>query len=435
MRKVKSILTVLVLAGASVPAFCYAEFISLGDISEAEFSGRIPAKITLGIAGNDYDLPKTNILSWLREETELSYDSKYRSEIENTDFCSYKKSLSCKLSFSSQDQNHIRKVSSLSADKDAIVKFIDELAEKTKKDPENARLKMEDGRVSVFSLSSSGQNLDAPSSVETLEKYLTSENYPGKIELPYKETRPEISTDSIDNLGITSLIGEGVSNFAGSPKNRILNIKVAVKRFEGLLIKPGEEFSFVGNLGEVDAEHGYYPELVIKKDKTEPEFGGGVCQVSTTVFRAAINAGLEITARRNHAYPVGYYNPQGMDATVYVPRPDLRFINNTPSYILIEPRIEGNQLIFDFYGTDDGRKVEVIGPKILERNPDGSMKTTFTQQVYGKDGKLAREDVFNSSYDSPSKYPHPSTSEDLLTEKPKDWSQKEWDIYKKAHNL
>jgi vancomycin resistance protein YoaR len=122
-----------------------------------------------------------------------------------------------------------------------------------------------------------------------------------------------------------------------------------------------------------------------------------------------------------------------MDATVYVPRPDLRFINNTPGYILIETRIEGTELIFDFYGTTDARKTEIIGPKIIERNPDGSMKTTFTQKVYDQDGNTFINDTFNSAYDSPSKYPHPG--EEKITEKPKGWSDNEWKKYKKENSM
>ena len=108
-----------------------------------------------------------------------------------------------------------------------------------------------------------------------------------EIELPYTTTEPKIKSSRASSLGINTLIGEGVSNFRGSPKNRIFNINVATEKFNGVLISPGEEFSFVKTLGEVDGEHGYAPELVIKKDKTEPEFGGGICQVSTTAFRAA----------------------------------------------------------------------------------------------------------------------------------------------------
>jgi len=178
----------------------------------------------------------------------------------------------------------------------------------------------------------------------------------------------------------------------------------------------------------VDGEHGYLPELVIKNNVTEPEFGGGICQVSTTAFRAAIYSGLKITARKNHAYPVSYYNPQGMDSTVYVPNPDLRFINNTPNYILIQTKIVGTQLIFDFYGTDDGRKTTVDGPYTTDKQPDGSLKAHFTQHVIDKDGKEFIDDIFNSAYGSPYKFPHPGGP--TLATKPANWSDDEWKNYK-----
>jgi vancomycin resistance protein YoaR len=303
------------------------------------------------------------------------------------------------------------------------------------KDPVEPKFKLEDGKVTAFSDKYSGLKLKTEESQKILaEKLLDPKNISsGEIALSYEILEPKNEIGDINNLNINTLIGEGTSNFRGSPKNRIFNINVATNRFNGILIKPGEDFSFVKVLGPVDAENGYLPELVIKRDKTEPEFGGGICQVSTTTFRAAIYSGLKITARRNHAYPVGYYNPQGLDATVYIPWPDLRFINNTPGYILIQTKIEGTQLIFQFYGTDDGRKTEIVGPKILERKPDGSMKTTFTQKVSDSDGKVFIEDIFNSNYDSPNKYPHPG--EEILKEKPKDWTKGEWRAYKKAHGI
>ena len=162
--------------------------------------------------------------------------------------------------------------------------------------------------------------------------------------------------------------------------------------------------------------------LVIKNNVTTPEFGGGICQVSTTVFRAAIFSGLKITARKNHAYPVHYYNPQGFDATVYIPRPDLKFINNTPGYILIQAHIdlEKKELTFDFYGTDDGRKTEVDGPHIISRGANGAMKTIFTQKVFDKNGSLFINDSFKSNYASPNKYPHPG-QKTTFTKKPKNF--------------
>ncbi|KKP79474.1 MAG: hypothetical protein A2271_04065 [Candidatus Moranbacteria bacterium RIFOXYA12_FULL_35_19] len=394
----------------------------------------LPADLNLAVNGFSYPIGKSEISAWLEGQSRLAYDKNYFSEIENNNFCKYEKSLVCRLSFSYKNQAHIKKRECLKIKDTALNSFLEDLARKSNKDPLDAKFKIENGKVVAFSLSALGTRLDTKKSADILKNYLADKNFSSSLELPIEKIQPEITSNSINDLGITSLIGEGKSNFAGSPKNRIFNIKVATDRFNGTLIKPGEEFSFVKILGEVDGEHGYLPELVIKHDKTEPEFGGGICQVSTTAFRAAIYSGLKITARRNHAYPVSYYNPQGMDATVYIPQPDLRFLNDTPKYILIETKIEGKELFFNFYGTADGRKVNIIGPKILEKNPDGSMKTILTQQILDANGNLIREDIFNSNYDSPNKYPHPGT-ENVLTEKPKDWSNKEWKNYKKAHGL
>lgn len=391
----------------------------------------------LKINGISSELPQSEIKKWTAIKTDLIYNPNYQTEIENPDLCRYKKSVVCQLLFSSKKEKHIQKISETAIDKDLVGKFLDDLAGKINRDPQDAKFFIENGRVSVFSLNEKGIKLDKEKSLEIFVSFLekNSLSQEKSLELPFKEIAPEIFIDSIDSMGIASLIGEGKSNFRGSPKNRIHNIKVGSDRFNGILIKPDEEFSFVKILGEVDAEHGYLPELVIKKDKTEPEFGGGICQISTTAFRAAIYSGLKITTRKNHAYPVAYYNPQGMDATVYIPWPDLRFKNNTPGYILIQTKISGTELVFDFYGADDGRKTEIEGPKILERKPDGSMKTTFTQKVYDKDGDIFIEDIFNSNYDSPDKYPHPGETNDIFTSKPNDWSDKEWSKYKKEHGI
>ena len=434
MKTLKNILISLIFFLILCPGIVSAYSSVSKNSLPADILEKIPNEFNLVVNGTSYPINKVDIGNLLEEKNLLSFDKNYSSEIENTNICQYNSSLICRLSFPYKNQDHIKKIYNFEISNEALENFIEDLARKVNKDPVDAKFKVENGKVTAFSLSSPGLKLNKQKSLEQLKEYLLAQNFSKSLELSTQKIQPEISSDSQDNLGIDSLIGSGESNFAGSPKNRIYNIKVATNRFNGVLIKPGEEFSFVKILGEVDGEHGYLPELVIKHDKTEPEFGGGICQVSTTTFRAAINSGLEITARRNHAYPVSYYNPQGMDATVYVPRPDLRFINNTPGYILIETQIEGTKLIFNFYGTDDGRRVNIIGPKILSRESDGSMKTTFTQQVFDKNDKLIREDVFNSNYDSPNKYPHPG-SETVLTKKPSDWSSNEWKEYKKAHGM
>lgn len=414
----------LVLMGTS---FALAETTKMPDVS---------AIIKLKINGAEFALSQAETEKWMKKKGALVYDPEYSSEMENGNFCQYKKSFDCALTFNSQKETCVKKVYRITVDEKMVKQYVEDLSRQADRDPENAKLKMENGKAAAFSLGAKGVALDQKKSSEILISFLKNdERFDGRaLELPYKESSPEISIDSIENMGITTLIGEGRSNFRGSPKNRIFNIKVATERFNGTLIKPGEDFSFVKVLGEVDGEHGYRPELVIKKDKTEPEFGGGICQVSTTAFRAAINSGLKITSRRNHAYPVSYYNPQGMDATVYVPRPDLRFVNDTPGYILIQTKIEGTELVFQFYGTSDGRKVNIIGPRITERKPDGGMKTSFTQQIVDAAGNMIREDIFKSDYDSPNKYPHPGQTT-ALTTKPKGWSDNEWEKYRKANGI
>ncbi len=309
--------------------------------------------------------------------------------------------------------NKSEKILGASASEEKIKDYLLALVPQINSEPVNAQLEFKKGKIEIFSLSQEGIALDIEKSINEIRKIIfIEENYKNgseteiDVQLVMEKVQPEITTESIDNMGITALLATGESNFYGSPSNRKHNIAVGAARFQGILVGPGDEFSFNEALGDVGPREGYLPELVIKKGETVPEYGGGLCQVSTTAFRAAVQAGLEITERKSHAYPVKYYDPQGTDATIYPPHPDLSFKNNTPAYILIQTRVEGNKLFFDFYGSDDGRKVELIGPYIYDKQPDGSMKSVWTQQVYDKNEKLLFEKKFYSVYKSPALYPH-----------------------------
>ncbi|MCD6094748.1 VanW family protein [bacterium] len=287
-------------------------------------------------------------------------------------------------------------------DERLIESYLSELSETVNVEPKNPTLSFKEGKLEIVSPPKTGRVLKIKESAKEIqEKILRKET---TITLLFEEKKPSITEEKIKELQIEKLIGTGTSNFAGSPKNRIHNIKIGASKFNGVLIAPDEEFSFNKTLGEVGPAQGYLPELVIKKNKTVPEYGGGICQVSTTMFRAAVNSGMKITARTPHAYPVKYYNPQGFDATVYDPYPDLRFINNTGGYILIQSKIEGNNLTFEFYGKDDKRKVIVKGPYQYDFKEDGSMKAKLYQEVW-REGKLILKQTFLSSYKSPKLYP------------------------------
>lgn len=387
------------------------------------------------IQAGDYKetISANDLSSFIRLDTRKTYIPSLRSEIENTHFCPAKK-LFCVFSLSHFFRRHIHITATKTIDKTRLETFVKELAEKSVQDPVDAKFSVLDGRVIVAEQEKSGHRLKEKESLSLLERALeNTATETIKISLPTEITKPKLSASDIERLGLKELVGEGRTNFKGSPKNRIYNIKRALQQFQNIIIAPDEEFSFVKYLGEVDGEHGYLPELVIKHNRTEPEFGGGICQVSTTMFRAAIYSGLKITQRRNHAYPVKYYRPYGMDATVYLPKPDLTFINNTPGAILVQSSIENDtELIFRFYGTKDGRAVTIDGPHILQSNPDGSMKTVFSQLVTDASGTNLINDSFWSNYKSPSLFPHPG-DEPIYTTKPEGWSAKQWSEYKKIH--
>ena len=296
------------------------------------------------------------------------------------------------------DKNNPKnKVLGITLNRQVLADYLTTLGSSINQDPIDAQFKIEGDRVTEFTLSQDGLKLEIEKNIQKLRKEIGVEK---RIELEVSIIPPKIATKNINNLGVTSLVGKGVSNFGGSPNNRIHNIKIGAAEFHGVLIKPGEEFSFLNILGEVGPEQGYKPELVIRKTATVPEYGGGLCQVSTTAFRAAINSGLPIIERQPHAFPVVYYNPQGFDATIYPPHPDVRFTNNTPGNLLIQTKIDGSYLTFEFYGTDDGRKVEIDGPHQYDLKSDGSMKAKFTRKIL-RHGELVEEKTFYTIYKTP----------------------------------
>jgi len=266
---------------------------------------------------------------------------------------------------------------------------------------QNAKFLLKQNGLELIEDSKKGRELLIDGNYEDItRKVLTNER---THELLTRETGADINADNIDDLGIMELVASGESDFSGSPRNRKHNIAVAAEKLNGILIQPNEEFRLVENIGEINAEAGYLPELVIKQNKTVPEYGGGLCQIATTNFRAAVNAGFEITERKNHSYAVHYYDPQGTDATIYSPRPDLRFVNDTGNHILMQTKIDGDKLSFEFYGTKDNREVILDGPHYWDRRASGALKARWNQKVM-LDGMLLREQEFISVYDSPANY-------------------------------
>lgn len=259
-----------------------------------------------------------------------------------------------------------------------IKEWVVELAQTVNKEPQNATFRFtEQEKVEEFYPARDGVSVLEETTTDGIVFALNKlENNSDKavVELVLKKTKPEIETGDANSLGIRELIGKGESWFTGSITNRIFNLKKAAGIINGVLIAPGEIFSFNKVIGEVSQNTGFKQAYIIKEGKTILGDGGGVCQVSTTLFRAVLNAGLPIDSRTAHAYRVSYYEVKyqpGFDATVFQPSLDFVFRNDTQAYILIQTVYDekNKYLSFELYGTSDGRKVELSKARIWEVIP------------------------------------------------------------------
>lgn len=305
--------------------------------------------------------------------------------------------------------------------KDSVMDYLNKIALDNDKEPKNGEIKLDENnpmKVIKFVPIEKGSILNKDDSYDKVQDAILSSK--NEVYLTVDDKLPDNINSEVTKMGLLEEIGIGMSDFSGSSKNRIHNIDLGSSFLNGLLVKPGDEFSLIGVIGQVTPDKGYLEELVIKGDKTEQEYGGGLCQVGTTMFRAALNAGFEITERQNHSYRVSYYEPAGTDATIYYPKPDLRFINNTKNYIMISTEINGNKLIYKIWGTKDGRKITITEPiiknivlapgtkwietldlkpgqkKCIESSHNGA-DAEFTYHVELEDGKII-DKVFKSHY-------------------------------------
>ena len=263
------------------------------------------------------------------------------------------------------------------------VAYLESLRAETDVEPENARFIFNDETKLLDLLTPAviGRQLNTALTVENLNTSLREGKH--KADLSFDITDPAV-TDSKTGaeLGITELVYAHTSYFRGSSADRVQNIKTASASFHGLLIPPGGVLSMSDELGDISLDNGYAEAPIILGGETITGVGGGVCQVSTTLFRTVYFAGYPILERYPHAYRVGYYeqnavghdqNLAGLDATVFVPLVDFKFKNDTEHWLLMETYVNSNySLTWKFYSTSDGRKVEhhTTGPTNIIEAPD-----------------------------------------------------------------
>ncbi len=268
------------------------------------------------------------------------------------------------------------------------------------KNPVDATYEFVNNKVVVTNPAKSGQTLDTIQLATLISDRANNSQLSPIIDLPIKKIAPAITFTALNNLNVKDVLSTGISYFKGSTQARLHNLTLASEKLNGVVIKPNEVFSMYKTIGDIEKSTGFEDSYVLKNGRAVVGVGGGVCQVSTTLFRAALNAGLPIVERHPHSYRVPYYeqqSPPGLDAAIYFPGTDLKFTNNTANNIVIQTKIDTttNSLEYKFYGISDNRKVTIKNPNIkniikppaqLRLFDDSIQKGIVRQTDYEADG-------------------------------------------------
>jgi vancomycin resistance protein YoaR len=344
--------------------------------------------IALSYGGKNWDISQQQLLDWLYIKPN---DGPLKSDLLNRYY-----SIPSQLGdFKLERQN--------------VVNYLNGIAGEINQEAVDATLTVNNGLAVVFKQSQDGRTLNVEKTADAIIA-ATKNNSTEPVQLAVDVKKAAVSDDNIDKLGIKELISEGVTIFPGSSANRLQNIRVGTSKFNGILIKPDQVFSFGEYLGDVGPEQGYAPGIIILENREEKAYGGGLCQVSSTVYRAALLAGLPILQRTSHAFALNYYTAPfgvpGVDATIFAPQVDLKFKNDTGHHILMQAELAGTTLKFRFYGTKTKSGV-IRGPFFVSGNNDATQPshTVFYRDVLDLNGNVIKTDTTDTYYKSSLDFP------------------------------
>lgn len=302
------------------------------------------------------------------------------------------------------DADTIIKTSDASVNIPAIEQYLEQkIAPKINQPKVDVRIyKDEKGNIQFEGYGQKGVHLKISDSAKLIAYAI--ENNIEFVNLEIQEEEPMVTVDNeeLKNMGIKELVAVGRSDFSGSSGSRVHNVMTGANRFNGYLIAKDAVFSFTDQLGAVNGKTGYVKELVILGQKVIPDYGGGLCQVSSTAYRGAMLAGMEILERHNHSYAVRYYEPAGSDATIYVGSKDFKFKNTSPAALLLQTRkggLNNAELFFHYYGTKPNRSVYIYGPITKNyRNPPAPKTTISEDLAPGQTQVVSHEVIGFDSY-------------------------------------
>lgn len=264
----------------------------------------------------------------------------------------------------------VQAVPQFTVDKDKFAGALEPIAAKLRKDPVDARFALDEGKKYVRVIpESDGVEVDLEATLKSLYSYLEKLPNGGSVEVCTLEVPAKVRAKDLEKLGVEEEVASASTLISASSPNRKHNIALAASLIDGYLLLPGEVFSFNGVVGETTAEKGYKTAPVIVNRQLVDGVGGGICQVSSTLYNAALLAGLEIKERANHSLPVGYL-PPGLDATVAFGWLDLKFVNNTNHGIWIRSFLENDVLTVSLYGSPvPGREIRVFTTDLVTIAP------------------------------------------------------------------
>jgi vancomycin resistance protein YoaR len=295
--------------------------------------------------------------------------------------------------------------------------YLERLSATVSHKPQDAHFQVTATGKIVIRPSAPGLQLDVPATAKAIAAAAFSADK-RRATLVVRVANPQRTTEIARTMGITSVVSSYTTTYGGTP-GRLNNVQLVAKLIDGTLIAPGDTFSFNGTTGERTAEKGFQEAPVIINGELQNGLGGGICQVSTTVFNAAFEAGLPITARTNHALYISHY-PLGRDATVNYPDLDLKFVNDTAHWLLLRTFVGAGSLTVNLYGTPVNRRVESTTDPLVETGPvpvketdDPTLlkgkrvtdqfgapprETSVHRLVYDADGKLLYDNTWKSYY-------------------------------------
>jgi vancomycin resistance protein YoaR len=295
--------------------------------------------------------------------------------------------------------------------------YLERLSAAVSRKPQDAHFQVTATGKIVIRPSAPGLQLDVPATAKAIVAAAFSANK-RTANLVVRVANPQRTTEIAKKMGIDSVVSSYTTTYGGTP-GRLNNVQLVAELIDGTLIAPGDTFSFNGTTGERTAAKGFQEAPVIINGELQNGLGGGICQVSTTVFNAAFDAGLPITARTNHALYISHY-PLGRDATVNYPDLDLKFVNDTEHWLLLRTFVGAGSLTVNLYGTPVNRRVETTTDPLVETGPipvketddpklakgkrvtqefgSPPRRTSVHRLVYDASGKLLYDNTWNSYY-------------------------------------